>query len=66
MIMIGESSWLTKIIFNFFVSIGAQAQAKNTQAECNNGASGLLFLQVGIENTDRIQPYVEALPEPMK
>lgn len=30
------------------------------------GAFGLLFLQVGIENVDMIQPYIESLPEPMK
>ena len=30
------------------------------------GAFGLLFLQVGIDDVDMIQPYIESLPEPMK
>ena len=30
------------------------------------GAFALLFLQVGVENTDMLQPYIESLPEPMK
>jgi hypothetical protein len=30
------------------------------------GAFALLFLQVGVEDIDAIQPYIETLPEPMK